>query len=67
MEGNNDISLVGDDALGYLAVPIYKKYSITFAWVIQLVRSLDVFSPQTLTTFWYLIHFPVDYLAKHFC
>ena len=32
MEGNKGIFLVGDDALGYLAGPIYKKYSMTFIW-----------------------------------
>ena len=32
MEGSKGIFLVGDDALGYLAGPIYKKYSMTFIW-----------------------------------
>ena len=32
MEENNDIFLAGDDALVYLAVPVHKKYSITFVW-----------------------------------
>ena len=32
MEENNDIFLAGGDALVYLAVPMYKKYSTTFVW-----------------------------------
>ena len=32
MEENNDIFLAGDDVLVYLAVPVHKKYSITFVW-----------------------------------
>ena len=32
MEENNDIFLAGDNALVYLAVPMHKKYSTTFAW-----------------------------------
>ena len=32
MEENNDIFLVGGDALVNLAVPMHKKYSITFVW-----------------------------------
>ena len=32
MEGNKDIFLAGDDGLGYLARPMYKKNSITFIW-----------------------------------
>ena len=32
MEGNNDIFLAGDDALGYLTGPVHKKYSMTFIW-----------------------------------
>ena len=32
MEGNNDIFLVDDDTLEYLAGPVHKKYSITFVW-----------------------------------
>ena len=30
MEGNNDIFLAGDNALGHLAGPMRKKYSMTF-------------------------------------
>ena len=33
MEENNDIFLVGNDALVYLAGPMHKKYSTTFVWV----------------------------------
>ena len=32
MEGNNDIFLAGDDALGNLAEPLHKKYSMAFIW-----------------------------------
>ena len=32
MEENNDIFLVGGDALVYLTVPMHKKYSTTFVW-----------------------------------
>ena len=32
MEGSNDIFLAGDNALGYLARPMHKKYSMTFIW-----------------------------------
>ena len=32
MEGNNDISLAKDDALGYLSGPMRKKYFTTFVW-----------------------------------
>ena len=32
MEGNNDIFLTGDNALGYLAGPMHKKYTMTFIW-----------------------------------
>ena len=32
IEGNNDIFLAGDDALGYLAGPMHKKYSMAFIW-----------------------------------
>ena len=32
MEENNDTFLAGGDALGYLAVPMHKKYSTTFVW-----------------------------------
>ena len=32
MGENNDIFLVGNDALVYLAEPIHKKYSATFVW-----------------------------------
>ena len=32
MEENNDIFLTGRDALVYLAEPMHKKYSTTFAW-----------------------------------
>ena len=31
-EGCNDIFLAGDDALGYLAGPMHKKYSMAFIW-----------------------------------
>ena len=31
-EGNNDIFLAGDDALGYLTRPTHKRYSMTFIW-----------------------------------
>ena len=31
-EGNNDIFLAGDDALGYLTRPMHKRYSMTFIW-----------------------------------
>ena len=30
MEGNNDIFLPGDDALGYVAGPTHDKYFMTF-------------------------------------
>ena len=30
LAGKNDIFLSGDDALGYLAGPMHKKYSMTF-------------------------------------
>ena len=39
MEENNDIFLVGADALVYLARPMHKKYSTTFVWVIHLLCS----------------------------
>ena len=32
MEENNDIFLVGGDALMYLAKPMHKKYSTKFIW-----------------------------------
>ena len=32
MKENNDIFLVGGDALVYLAEPMHKKYSSKFAW-----------------------------------
>ena len=32
MEENNDIFLAGGDTLVYLAVPMNKKYSLTFVW-----------------------------------
>ena len=32
MKRNSDILLAGDDALGYLAGPMHKKYSMTFIW-----------------------------------
>ena len=32
MEENNGIFLAGDDTLVYLAEPMHKKYSTTFAW-----------------------------------
>ena len=32
MEENNDVFFTGSDALVYLAEPIHKKYSTTFAW-----------------------------------
>ena len=32
MEENNDIFLIGGDALAYLAVPTHKKFSKTFVW-----------------------------------
>ena len=32
MEENNDIFLVGGDALVYLGKPTHKKYSTTFVW-----------------------------------
>ena len=32
MEENNDIFLVGSDALVFLAVTAHKKYSTTFVW-----------------------------------
>ena len=31
MRGNNNIFLASDDALAYIAKPIHKEYSITFA------------------------------------
>ena len=30
MEGNKDVLLPGDDAIGYLTWPMYKKYSMKF-------------------------------------
>ena len=32
MEGDNDIFLAGGDGLVYLAKPMHKRYSTTFAW-----------------------------------
>ena len=32
IEGYNDIFLAGDDALGYLAGPMHKKYFMAFIW-----------------------------------
>ena len=32
MEESNDIFFAGGHALVYLAVPVHKKYSTTFAW-----------------------------------
>ena len=32
MEGNKDIFLLGNDILGYLAIPVHKKHSTTFVW-----------------------------------
>ena len=39
MEENNDIFLVGSEALVYLTVPIHKRYSTTFVWAIHVVRT----------------------------
>ena len=38
-EENNDIFLVGSDALVYLTVLIHKRYSTTFVWAIHVVRT----------------------------
>ena len=32
MEGNNNISIAGDDALGHLAIRMHKKHSMIFIW-----------------------------------
>ena len=32
MEENNDIFLVGSDALVFLVIPMHGKYSSTFVW-----------------------------------
>ena len=37
-EGNNDILLAGDDALGYLVGPVHKRYPMIFIWG-HLVRA----------------------------
>ena len=39
LEENNDIFLAGGDALVYLAEPMHKKHSTTFAWCHYLVRT----------------------------
>ena len=53
MEGNNNIFLVGDDALGYLAQLMYKKYSMTFIWDHYLV------SADLMTNSWVLYTSPL--------
>ena len=59
MEGNNNIFLVGDDALGYLAQLMYKKYSMTFIWdhLFSKCGSYDQFLGS--------LHIPLVRTCKH--
>ena len=51
MEGNNDIFLPGDDALGYVAGPTHDKYFMTF-----IARK----SPHLLRTWSYQFDIPLS-------
>ena len=56
---NNDIFLAGEDAPGYLARPIYKKYSQKFIWgrIFSSCESYNQFFDPT--------HIPILHTRTH--
>ena len=58
MEGKNDIFLASNNAVGYLAGPMYTKYSMTFG-SIHLVRA------DLMTVFSILPTFPFGRTCTH--
>ena len=55
MEENNEVFLAGGDALVYLAEPIHKKYSATFASS-DPFSTYPIFQPPSPCTYMYTFY-----------